>query len=200
MRPLMLRKLYNWTLQAARRPGAVYLLAVISFAESSFFPIPPDVLLIPMALAKRAKAWFFAAVTTVASVLGGIFGYIIGYFLFDLIGSPLLDFYGYNDAFQNFAARYNEYGAWIVFTAGLTPIPFKVVTIASGTTGLNIWVFVVASLLARGLRFYAVAGALYWFGAPIRSFLERYLGVITIIFVILLLGGFALIKYAFAVS
>jgi len=196
----MLRRLYNWTLEAASRPGATYLLGLISFAESSFFPIPPDVLLMPMVLAKRAKAWGYAAITTLSSVAGGVFGYIIGFFLFDLIGQPLLEFYGLIDAFQKFAASYNEYGAWIVFTAGLTPIPFKVVTIASGTTSLNIWVFIVASFAARGLRFFAVAGLLYWFGPQIRALLERYLGLITIAFVILLIGGFVFIKYAFAIN
>lgn len=194
----MLRQLYNWTLNAARSPKATYLLGLISFAESSFFPIPPDILLMPMVLAQRAKAWIFASITTLSSVVGGVFGYIIGYFLFDLIGQPLLDFYGLEAAFQGFAKNYNEYGAWIVFTAGLTPIPFKVVTIASGTTGLNIWIFIAASLAARGLRFFAVAGLLYWFGPQIRALIEKYLGLITIAFVILLIGGFVLIKYVFA--
>lgn len=193
----MLRALYQRTLEAAGHKNASYVLGAVSFAESSVFPIPPDVLLIPMVLAERAKAWFLASLTTLTSVAGGLLGYVIGFFLFDLIGSPLLEFYGYTQAFQDFAGRYNEYGAWIVFTAGLTPLPFKVVTIASGATNLSIWVFILASLVARGLRFFAVAGLLYWFGPPIRILLERYLGLITIAFVILLIGGFVLIKYAF---
>lgn len=196
----MLRRLYNWMLEASRHRNATYILGVVSFAESSFFPIPPDILLIPMILAERAKAWGLALLTTITSVLGGLLGYAIGYFLFDTIGEPMLGFYGYGQAFQDFAARYNSYGAWIVFIAGLTPFPFKVITIASGATALPIAVFLLASILARGLRFFAVAALLYWFGPPIRDFLERYLGLATIAFMILLIGGFALIKYGLALS
>ena len=186
----MLRALYDWTLDLAAHRHARWGLALVAFAESSIFPIPPDIALIPMVLAQRAKAFVYAGICTLSSVIGGIFGYAIGYYLFDLIGRPILDFYGYAEAFHSFAAQYNDYGAWIVFIAGVTPFPYKVITIASGATELNILVFMIASILARGLRFYLVAGLLWWFGEPIRAFIDRYFGLLTILFVILLIGGF----------
>jgi membrane protein YqaA with SNARE-associated domain len=191
----MLRRLYDKTLEAAQGPRATWFLAAVSFAESSFFPIPPDVVLIPMVLADRARAWFLAAVTTITSVLGGLAGYLIGFALFDLIGQPILELYGLSATFKEFASCYNSLGAWIVFIAGLTPIPYKLITIASGVTALNLWVFVAASFAARGMRFFAVAGLIYLFGPTIRQLLDRYFALATIVFVILLIGGFALIKY-----
>jgi membrane protein YqaA with SNARE-associated domain len=191
----MIRRLYDWTMRAAAHKNAVPSLFTVSFVESSFFPIPPDVMLIPMILADRAKAWYFALVATLGSVLGGVFGYLIGYFLFDAIGQPMLELYGYADKFEKFAAQYNEYGAWIVFFFGVTPFPYKVITIASGTTGLNIAVFMLASVLSRGLRFFIVAALLYWFGPPIRDFIEKRLGLVFTVFVVLLFGGFIAIKY-----
>lgn len=191
----MIRRLYDWTMNAATHRSAPAALFGVSFAESSFFPIPPDVMLIPMILAQKAKAWLFAAIATLGSVIGGIFGYAIGYFVFETIGIPILNFYGMTDAFQEFAAKYNEWGAWIVFIAGVTPFPYKVITIASGATQLNFVVFMVASILARGLRFFAVAALLYWFGPPIRDFIERWLNLVAIVFVVLLVAGFIAIKY-----
>ncbi len=191
----MLRRLYDWTMDLAAHPRASWALTGVAFVESSVFPIPPDVVLIPMVLAERAKAWAFAAMATAASVLGGIAGYAIGFFLYELVGKPILAFYGYTDAFADFAQRYNEYGAWIVFIAGVTPFPYKVITIASGVTKLNFLVFVLASIGARGLRFFLVSALLYWFGPPIRDFIERRLGLVTTVFMILLIGGFVLIKY-----
>jgi membrane protein YqaA with SNARE-associated domain len=191
----MIRRLYDWTMRAAAHKNAVPSLFTVSFIESSFFPIPPDVMLIPMVLAERAKAWFFALVATVGSVLGGVFGYLIGFFLFDAIGKPMLEFYGYADKFEKFAAQYNEYGAWIVFFFGVTPFPYKVITIASGATSLNIAVFMLASVLSRGLRFFIVAALLHWFGPPIRDFIEKRLGLVFTVFVVLLFGGFIAIKY-----
>lgn len=191
----MIRRLYDWTMQAAAHKNAVPSLFTVSFVESSFFPIPPDVMLIPMVLAERAKAWFFALVATVGSVLGGVFGYLIGYYLFDAVGQPMLEFYGYSEKFQKFASQYNEYGAWIVFFFGVTPFPYKVITIASGATALNIFVFMLASVLSRGLRFFVVAALLYWFGPPIRDFIEKRLGLVFTVFVVLLFGGFVAIKY-----
>ena len=179
----MLRRLYDWTMDLAAHTGAAWALAIIAFIESSVFPIPPDVLQIPMVLAQRAKAWFYASIATVSSVAGGLLGYAIGLFLYDSIGQPLLEFYGYAAKFEDFAGRYNEWGAWIVFIAGVTPFPYKVITIASGTTGLSIPVFIIASVLARGLRFFAVSALLYWFGPPIKAFIERYMGILTIVFV-----------------
>lgn len=191
----MIRRLYNWTMNAASHKRAPAVLFGISFVESSVFPIPPDVMLVPMILAQRAKAWLFAGIATLGSVIGGMLGYAIGYFVFETIGLPILNFYGLADAFQDFAARYNEWGAWIVFIAGVTPFPYKVITIASGATQLNIVVFMVASILARGLRFYVVAALLYWFGPPIREFIERRLSLVATVFVVLLVGGFIAIKY-----
>jgi membrane protein YqaA with SNARE-associated domain len=173
---------------------ANWALAAVSFIESSVFPIPPDVMLIPMVLAQRHKAMLIAGICTVASVLGGLLGYAIGLYLFDTIGQPILDFYGYGEKFGSFQERYIEWGVWIVLIAGLTPFPYKVITIASGVAGLSLPVFLVASIVARGLRFSIVAALLWRFGEPIRDFIERYLGLLFILFMVLLIGGFALIK------
>jgi len=186
--------LYDWTMTQATRPYALWTLALVSFVESSIFPIPPDVLLIPMVLAARHRAWLIAGVCTVASVLGGFLGYAIGALLFETLGQPILEFYGYLDKFAEFQARYNEWGAWIVFGAGLTPFPYKVITIASGVTLLDPVTFGIASTLARGLRFFAVAALLWWFGEPIRLFIERNLGWLTVLFFVLLFGGFLVLR------
>ena len=191
----MLRRLYDYVIELASHPKAPWALSAVAFVESSVFPIPPDAMLIPMVLAHRAKAWLFAAISTLSSVLGGIAGYAIGYFLFALVGKPILSFYGYEQAFAQFAGRYNEYGAWIVFFAGVTPFPYKVITIASGATLLNFWVFMIASIAARGLRFFLVSGLLYWFGPPVRAFIERRLGLVTTLFLVSLIGGFIALKY-----
>ncbi len=191
----MIRRLYDWTMRQAAGPSAPYALAAISFAESSIFPIPPDVVLIPMVLAERLKAWFYAVLCTLSSVAGALLGYAIGALLFQQVAEPILTFYGYMDQFERFGAQYNEWGPWIVFIAGVTPFPYKVITITSGATGLNLVVFVIASILARGLRFFVVAAILYWLGPPIRDFIERYLGLVFTAFVVLLVGGFVLIKY-----
>lgn len=191
----MLRKTYDWTMAQAARRNAVWVLAVVSFVESSIFPIPPDVLLIPMVLAAPHRAWFFALVCTVASVIGGFAGYAIGYGLYDLVAQPILAFYGYLDKFAAFQAMYNEWGAWIVFGAGVTPFPYKVITIASGVTSLDIVVFGIASVLSRGLRFFIVAALLWKFGPPIRTFIEQHLGKLTAAFFVLLLGGFIALRW-----
>jgi len=191
----VLRRLYDWTMGLAAHRHALWALAAVSFIESSVFPIPPDVLLIPMVLAAREKAWRIALVCTVASVLGGIFGYGIGYLLFEEVGKPILEFYSYAPKFTEFQAKYNEWGAWAVFIAGVTPFPYKVITILSGVTNLDIIVFTVASVLARGLRFFLVAALLWKFGEPIRDFIERRLGLLFTLFCILLVGGFVLLKF-----
>jgi len=191
----MLRSLYDWTMRLAANKRAPSALFGVSFVESSFFPIPPDIMLIPMILADRAKAWWFATIATVGSVLGGVFGYIIGYFLFEALGRPMLDLYGYEEKFEAFASQYNDYGAWIVFFFGVTPFPYKVITIASGATALNFFVFLAASVASRGLRFFIVAALLYWFGPPIREFIEKRLGLVFTVFMVLLVGGFVAIKY-----
>lgn len=191
----MIRRLYDWTMDLARHKHAPRALFWVSFIESSVFPIPPDVMLMPMVLAQRLKAWAYASIATVGSVLGGIAGYLIGAFLFDILGKPLLDLYGYGEQFGHFASQYNQYGALIVFFFGVTPFPYKVITVASGATQLNILVFLLASIASRGLRFYIVSGLLYWFGEPIRDFIEQRLGLVTTIFFVLLFGGFIGLRY-----
>ncbi|MBO6826564.1 MAG: DedA family protein [Sneathiella sp.] len=191
----MLRRLYDYTMGLAARPKATYFLAGVSFVESSVFPIPPDVMLIPMVLADRRRAWRIAFICSVFSVLGGLLGYMIGAVFFNLIGEAVIGFYGYQDKFASFQQSYEEWGAWIVALFGLTPFPYKVITIASGVVHLNLAAFIVASVLSRSARFFLVAGLLYWFGEPIRAFIEKYLGILTLIFFVLLFGSFVLIKY-----
>lgn len=190
----MLRRLYDWTMAQAVTPHAMWTLAAVAFIESSVFPIPPDVLIIPMVLAARTRAWRIAIVCTAASVIGGFFGYAIGLFLFEQVARPILSFYGYIDKFETFQELYNHWGAWIVFGAGITPFPYKVITIASGMTQLNPVVFGIASVAARGLRFFFIAWLLWKYGAPIRAFIERHLGKLAVIFFLLLIGGFAALK------
>jgi membrane protein YqaA with SNARE-associated domain len=191
----VLKRLYDRTIELSGHRHALWVLAAVAFIESSVFPIPPDVLIIPMVLAAREKAWKIAAICTIFSVIGGIAGYGIGYFLYETIGHPLLNFYGYGDKFAQFQGYYNEWGAWIVGGAGLTPFPYKVITIASGVTQLDPVVFTVASILSRGARFFLVAGLLWYFGQPIRIFIEAHLGKLTIAFFVLLLGGFVALKF-----
>jgi len=192
-----MKRLYDWMMRLAAHGKAKTALFWVAFVESSFFPIPPEVMLIPMVLAKRHQAWLIAAAATTGSVLGGLFGYVIGYFLFDAVAQPLLEFYGYAAKFASFKSQYNDYGAWIVFFAGITPFPYKVITIASGATQLSIPVFVIASMLSRGIKFFIEAGLLFWFGEPIRNVLERWFNLIAIVFIILLVGGFIAMKYLF---
>ena len=189
----MLRRLYDWTLAQAQSPYALWVLAFVAFVESSFFPITPDVLMIPMIIARPSKAFVIAGVATIASVLGGLFGYFIGWGFFELIGQPIFDFYGKADAVEAFQERFNSYGAWAVLIAGVTPFPFKVITIMSGVTGLSLPVFIFSSIIARALRFFIVAGLLWKFGEPIRDFIEKRLGLMFILFCVLLIGGFAFI-------
>ncbi len=193
----MLRRLYDRTMALASHRRAMWALGAVAFAESSVFPVPPDVLLVPMVLAARERAFRFAAVCTAASVVGGLAGYGIGYFLFDAVGRPLLEFYGQEQAFGEFAERYNEWGAWIVAAAGLTPFPYKVITIASGATGLDLATFAVASALSRGLRFSAEAALLWYIGPPVRRFVENNLRWAAAVFLLLLFGGFVLVRYVF---
>ena len=191
----LVKATYDYMLNLASRPNAMYFLFVVAFIESSFFPIPPDVMLIPMVLAAPSKAWRIATVATIASVLGGAFGYAIGVFFFDLIARPILTFYGYMHQFDVFKDYYHEWGAWIVFGAGITPFPYKVVTIASGVVHLDFVVFTLASVVARGMRFYLVEWLLKKFGEPMKEYIEKNLGMLSILFLLLLLGGFACIKF-----
>lgn len=191
----MIRRLYDWTMGMAAGRHAMWALAAVAFVESSVFPIPPDVLMIPMVLAAREKAFLIAVVATLASVLGGCLGYAIGYGFMDTIGMPILEFYGKAGAFDQLAARFNEYGGWAVLIAGVTPFPYKVITIFSGATHLSLPLFLGVSVLARALRFFIVAGLLWKFGAPIRAFIERWLGPLFTAFVVLLIGGFYALRY-----
>ena len=190
----MIRGLYNWTMQLGQSRYALWALALIAFLESSAFPIPPDALIIPMIIALPQRAFLIAAVATVFSVLGGVFGYYIGAVLFDTIGQPLLDFYGKAEQFEHFSDTYNEYGAWAVLVAGITPFPYKVITILSGSTNLDFGVFMLSSVLARAFRFFVIAALLWKFGVPIRNFIEKRLGLVFTVALGLLLGGFVLVK------
>ena len=191
----MLQRTYEKTLAMAESPNAMWALAFVAFIESSVFPIPPDVLMIPMIIARPSRAFQIAALATLSSVLGGMLGYWIGAVLFNSVGQPVLAFYGKEAYFGEFAERYNEFGAWAVLVAGVTPFPYKVITILSGSTGLNLGVFVIASVIARSLRFFLVAALLWKFGAPIRDFIEKRLGLMFTLFVILLIGGFYAVKF-----
>jgi len=190
----VLRRLYDRTMQAAAGPHAERALGLVAFAESSFFPVPPDVMIVPMVLARPQAAWRIAAIATVASVVGGLFGYLIGAFLFETVGRWLVDLYGYADEFARFQALYREYGIWIVLIGGLTPFPYKVVTIASGVAGYPLLPFVLGSIATRGARFFVEAALLYRFGPPIRAFIERWLGWLATAFLLLLIGGFAVLR------
>ena len=191
----MLRSLYSWTLSLARHRHALWALAIVAFLESSVFPIPPDVLMIAMIVARPSRAFVIAGVATLASVVGGIAGYAIGFGAFETLGRPVLEFYGKDAYFADFQVRYNEWGAWAVLIAGVTPFPYKVITILSGATALSLPVFVLASVVARALRFFIVAALLWKFGAPIRAFIERRLGLMFTLFIVLLLGGFLAVRY-----
>ena len=186
----MIKNLYNKTMALAGHPQAIFLLGAVSFIEASFFPIPPDVMLIPMVLMNPSRAWLFALVATAFSVLGGIFGYIIGTFSYEHIAEPLLYSLGKEAQMVDFSNKYNEIGFWAVITAGISPIPYKVVTIMSGATNLNFAVFLGASMASRGVRFFVVAGLLHFYGHEIRDFIERYLNRVFMLFVILLVVGF----------
>ncbi len=176
-------------------PRALWVLALVSFIESSVFPIPPDVLMIPMILARPSRAWLVALVALVSSVLGGLLGYAIGALAYEQLGQPILQSLGKADAMSEFNTRFNDFGFWAVLTAGVTPFPYKVITIMSGWTGMPLVTFIATSILARGLRFFLVAALLWKFGTPIRDFIERRLGLLTILFVALLFGGFYLVRH-----
>ena len=190
-----LKKTYNWTLEKAQHKNAKWYLSLISFVESSFFPIPPDILLIPMALASKARALFYAFMCTLFSVLGGILGYAIGYFFYNSVGIYIVDFYHLENSFNIFESYYKEFGILIVLGAGITPFPYKFITIASGVFGLNIFLFIIVSIIGRGLRFYLIAILLYFFGEKIKLIIDKYFNVLTIVFFILLVGSVFIIRF-----
>lgn len=190
----MIRRLYDWTMGLAQHRHAMWALALVAFIESSVFPIPPDVIMIPMILARPHRAWAIAGVALLASVLGGLLGYAIGALAFETLGQPILESMGKADAMEAFNERFNDVGFWAVLIAGMTPFPYKVITIMSGWTGMPLLTFLVTSILARGLRFFIVAALLARYGAPIRDFIERRLGLMFALFIVLLLGGFYVVK------
>ena len=191
----MLRRLYDRVFLLAQSPNALWALAIVSFAESSFFPITPLVMLIPMVLASPGRAWLIAGVCTAASVAGGVAGWGIGYAFFEEIGRPVLDFYGKAAAFEEISARFREFGAEAVLIAAVTPIPYKVVTIASGAVKLSLPVLIGASIVGRGIQFFMVAALLWKFGAPAKEFIEQRLGLITTVVVVAIVGGFIAARY-----
>ena len=184
-----IRSLYNWTMELASNPRAIWFLGFVSFIEAIFFPIPPDVLLIPMILANVKKAWFYACVATTMSVLGGLFGYAIGFLAYAQIAEPLLITLGKQSAMDLFSNSINENGFLIVITAGISPIPFKVVSVMSGFTQMPVHVFLISALLGRATRFFVVAALLKRYGEPIKGFIESYLGWLFLLFIILILAG-----------
>ncbi|UWQ39014.1 DedA family protein [Leisingera aquaemixtae] len=191
----MLKPLYDRTMALADHPKALWCLAAVAFVESSVFPIPPDVLMIPMILARPSRAWLVALVALAASVAGGMLGYAIGAFFYDSIGQPVLEAMGKGDSMAEFNARFNDFGFWAVLGAGITPFPYKVITIMSGWTGMPLGTFIATSILARALRFFIVAGLLWQFGAPVRNFIERRLGLVLSAFMVVLFGGFLMVRF-----
>ncbi|WP_114395530.1 YqaA family protein [Oleisolibacter albus] len=191
----MIRPLYDWTMRMAAHPRAVWVLAAISFAESSFFPIPPDVMLIPLIMACRQRAFMLALVCTLSSVIGGFAGYAIGYFLFDGIGRAVFEAYGLMPTYDSMRSYFDQYGAWVIMIKGMTPIPFKLLTIASGALHFDLLEFAGAAIISRSVRFFLVAALLWKFGAPIRAFVEERLTLVTTVFVLLLVGGFVAVKF-----
>jgi membrane protein YqaA with SNARE-associated domain len=191
----MLKRFYDRVIRLAASPNASWWLALVAFAEASFFPIPPDALLIPMALAQPRKAWRFALICTVGSVVGGALGYAIGYYVFDQLARPILEIYGYGNAYAAFQAKFQEYGVWIILIKGLTPIPYKIVTIAAGAAKFAFGSFMAASLVTRGGRFFIVATLLHFFGDSVRIFIEKRLTLVTSALAVGVIGGFLALKF-----
>lgn len=193
----MLKAIYDWAMKMARHRNAYWAVGTISFLDSSVLPVPPDIIMVPMMVARRESIWRIAAVCTVTSILGAYLGYAIGHYLFEMVGRPVLEFYGHMDDFAQFQAAYNEWGVWIVIGGGLTPLPFKIVTISSGATHLDLMSFTVGCLISRALRFY-LEGALLWYCGPwAKEFIEKRLTLVTTLTFLLLVGGFVIAKYLF---
>jgi len=193
----MLRRLYDWTLSLAARPSAPYALAAVSFSESSFFPVPPDVMLVPMMLARPDKAWFYALICTITSVLGGILGYVIGLVLYDSIGAWLFRLYGLAEGAEAFRHAYAEYGHWVILLKGLTPIPYKLVTITSGFANYHLGWFIVLSVLTRGARFFIIALLMSKFGPRIKSIIDNNFNLVATLAIVALIGGFVAFRFLF---
>ena len=193
----MLKKMYDWVLQWAERPGGTWALFIIAFCESSFFPVPPDVLLIALAVGAPKKSYKFAMVCSLGSILGACVGYFIGWQFMDLIGDKIIGFYHLTDKIDYIAALYREWDAWAVGIAGFTPIPFKLFTIAAGAFSINFPIFIIASAFSRTLRFILVGSLIYFFGPSIQTFINKYFNILAIVFVILLIAGFVAIRFVF---
>jgi len=191
----MLRRLYDWCIAAAGKPHATWIMGVVSFVESSFFPVPPDVMLIPLCLARPDRAFFYATVCTLSSVAGGVLGYFIGAYLYDSVGLWLMQLYGYGDKIEAFRQAYAEWGAWIILLKGMTPIPYKIVTIASGFADYPLIPFILLSFVARGMRFYLVAFLLHRYGPRAREIIEKRLGFWTTIGALVVIVGFIIAVY-----
>ena len=196
-RPNLLRRLYDWCIAAADKPYATWLMGAVSFVESSFFPVPPDVMLIPMSIARPERAWFYATVCTLTSVAGGVLGYFIGAVLYDSVGAWLIHLYGYGNKVEAFRQAYAQWGTWIILIKGVTPIPYKIVTIASGFAGYNLFMFVLLSFVARGMRFYLLAFLLNRYGAQARAIIEERLGFWVTAGAIVLIAGIIAALYLF---
>lgn len=192
-----MRKLYNWVLSWSDSKWGTYALFILSFAESSFFPIPPDVLLIALCAGKPLKSFFYSFVCSLGSVLGGVFGYFIGLKFMGTVGAKIVAMYGFQEKMDQIGALYNNYDAWAVAIAGFSPIPYKVFTIAAGIFEISLPVFIAASFFSRSLRFFIQGALLYFYGAKIKFFVDRYFNTLAVIFTVLLVGGFILIKYIF---
>ncbi|NIX78206.1 YqaA family protein [Microvirga terricola] len=193
----MLRRLYDWTLSLAGRPSAPYALAAVSFAESSFFPVPPDVMLVPMMLARPDKAWSYALICTISSVIGGVLGYMIGLLLYDSVGTWLFQLYGLTQGAEAFRHSYAQYGHWIILLKGLTPIPYKLVTITSGFAGYNLGWFIVLSIITRGARFFMVGFLMSKFGSTIKRVIDNHFNLVAAVSVAVIVGGFVAFRYLF---
>ena len=193
----MLRRLYDWCISAAGKPHAAWIMGAVSFVESSFFPVPPDAMLIPMVLSRPDKAWSYATLCTLTSVAGGLLGYFIGAVLYDSVGHWLIQLYGYGDKVEGFREAYARYGGWIILLKGLTPIPYKIVTIASGFAGYNLLAFVGLSVVARGMRFFLVAFLLHRYGPQARKIIEERLGFWVTLSAIVLVAGIVAALYLF---
>ena len=193
----MLKKIYDWVLGWAEKPGGAWALFWLSFCESSFFPIPPDVLLIALCVGAPLKSFRFALICSIGSILGGAMGYLIGWHFMDIAGDKIIAFYGLTDKVHYISALFREWNAWAVSIAGFTPIPYKLFTISAGAFGVNFPVFLIASACSRTLRFALVAGLIYFFGAGIRDFIEKYFNVLAIVFTVLLIAGFVLVRFLF---
>lgn len=191
------QRFYQWFLIKTQSPHATWLLNIISFLESSIFPIPPDIMLIPMVIADRAKAWFLAFTCSISSIAGGLVGYAIGYYLFETIGMWIIQKYSLESAFTNFQSLFQQYGFWIIVLKGATPIPYKLVAIAGGATGLGIWQFLLASTISRSIRFFMLAASIYFLGDKAKGFIEKNLNVVFIGFFVILILGFVAFKLIF---